>query len=656
MAVLKTIAHKLTKVNILGDFTISVPGGMAYSTDPEFIGEDRVLVFMKDARADYSSVKDGGTGLAILAPQNPCGSMDFTDPIVKGVIRNFVSRLFEEIYQQQVPQVRLRDDPDLIVLYAKKSAEGTVHVVIAGTEGLYECQIFLPGKTDKERFEVVEAWLSTIEKYHPEEKAKKKTDEAKVPDGEEKESGDEPDPSAEGQKMAEDDETLNGNTQESASDIQETDDRSQEAGEKDTAKEPADGNEGEEAAVRTTDTTDKEKANEDKAVADEKAILHELEEQRAEKIRKLRAQYAGNSDVESQIDNYIPRVQRSSERVVEEFRSFINQMHNYISTVYLTGPDDPNYIEIAKRIKDAQTTLGSQLDEMIDNVDENAENARSAGITEYYVERLIRLVERIEERYADLDVTMYDGSTLSYKKSEEVSDVIRKWKNVRQALPSYIEKSGHEVEKQVTEDLNRKIERTKTQIRNQEAFIELKIEEARTAEENVTAAEKALARFDERRDDRSEEIRSQAREEQRFNQEQTIRVQQELEDREQELVMLTDELDRTFSLAVGKRKDLAQKIDLQNGIISELKAQVEMLARKRPELENAGEDRIRALDDERAELLKRIEDANRKVGNLHRELDRAEQKRLALQKTAADCKEELGHIHENYLRGKYDKE
>ena len=639
MGVLKTIAHKKTRVNIRGDFTISVPGGMAYSTDPEFIGEDRVLVFMKDARADYSSVKDGGTGLAVLAPQNPCGSMDFTDPIVKGVIRNFVSRLFEEIYQQQVTQVRLRDDPDLIVLYAKKSVDGTVHVVIAGTQGLYECQIFLPGKTDKERFEVVEAWLSTIEKYHPEEKTKKMTDAADVAAGEAKESESRQEQDDSEQTAAEDEAAVSDDV----SGTHEMDDQSPEAIVEQLAKEV----EEEHEAAR---------ADAEKADIDEKAVLRELEEQRAEKIRKLRAQYAGNPDVESQIDNYIPRVQRSSERVTEEFHSFINQMHNYISTIYLAGPDDPNYIEIAKRIKDAQTTLGSQLDEMIDNVDENAENARSAGITEYYVERLIRLVERIEERYADLDVTMYDGSTLSYRKSEEVSDVIRKWKNVRQALPSYIEKSGHEVEKQVAEDLNRKIERTKTQIRNQEAFIELKIEEERSAAENVAAAEKALARFDERRNNRSEEIRAEAREAQRNNHEQTIRAQQELENHEQELVLLTDELDRTFSLAVGKRKDLAQKIDLQNGIISELRAQVNMLARKQPELESAGEQRIRALDDERQGLLDRISEAKRKVENLHRELDRAEQKRGNLQKTAADCAEELKHIHENYLRGKYDKD
>ena len=650
-----------TRITVNGDFTVVVPGGMTWSTQPEQIGKNWLAVFMADTKSDFTDPLHAGRSFAVEYPQ-PLREKDFADPVIRGAIRNFAAGALEERYHQEVRQVVVKESSDLMVLYAKKvGKDGAVRFVIAASKGLYTGLICPDARTEKERFEIVADYLNSVEKFTPAVKplvprrpednllgarpeAATKEEAAAKP----KESEIVPDPA------------------DDVKDVQPEEKDSAENSEKVTLEIPivAPGDNTLEIANAMVEQLVAEVESDAKAALEaggkldvyDKQIEHmkELERIRAEKIAEIRSHYAGNPDVEAQIDNYIPRVQRSADRACEEFQKFLTQMQAFIAGIPLTGPEDPTYLEIAQRIEEAQDTMGKQLDEMVIGVDENATNSKKAGITEYYVERMIRLIERLEEKYDELDVGMYDGSTMRYQKPGDVLTAISKWKNVRYELPTYIERSEREVEKRADEEVTRRLERTRMGLRNQEAYIELKIEEVSRAEDTLAAMKESLEEFDAGFETRKTEAEAAGAKILIQNDAEVKRLQDELAKEERELEELTEELGKTFALNVNKKKDLTMRIDVQNGRISELKARIQNIMARRPELEQAGSRKTQEMSAERKSILGRIEEAEKKVAALHEELDQAEKRLSELRTALKESEEEKSKIHENYLLGKYD--
>ena len=693
MALLRATALKNTKISINGDFSVIVPEGMTWSMQPEQIGKQWLVVFMSDQRADFSEPLKAGRSFAVGHPQ-PLREKNFADPVTRGAIRNFAAGAMEGLYGQEVRQVVVTESPDLMVLYARKvGTDGAVRFVVAASKGLYVGLICPDARTEKERFEIVTEYLKSIEKYTAPVAAVPKAASRHQEKAENtKAAGTETAAAASAAEApsAASAEVLKKNeepaVQESAVAAPSA------AGEKGSAGEAKENAaEAGKAAVKTPgdkpkvtleipivapgdDTLKIANAMVEQLVAevesDAKAAkeaggkldvydkqierMKELEKIRADKIAEIRSHYKGNQDVESQIDNYIPRVQRSADRACEEFQKFLVQMQNFIAQIPLTGPEDPTYLEISQRLEDAQDTMGRQLDEMVIGVDENAANSRKAGVTEYYIERMIRLIERLEEKYDELDVRMYDGSTMQYHKPADVLKAIAKWKNVRYELPTYIERSEREVEKRMTEEVTRRIERTKVALRNQETYIELKIDEVSRAEDEAAAIEGSLEEFEDAFETRKSEAEAAGAQMLVRNEEEVRALEEEASREEKELEELNEELSKTFALNVSRRKDLSGRIDVQNGRIEELRARIQAARKKRETLEQSGAKKLEELKQERSRIEKKKEEAKSKVDALSEELDQAEKRLSELRKTLTDSEEELGKIHENYLLGKYD--
>ena len=693
MALLRATALKNTKISINGDFSVIVPEGMTWSMQPEQIGKQWLAVFMSDQRADFSEPLKAGRSFAVGHPQ-PLREKNFADPVTRGAIRNFAAGAMEGLYGQEVRQVVVTESPDLMVLYARKvGTDGAVRFVVAASKGLYVGLICPDARTEKERFEIVAEYLKSIEKYTAPvaavPKAVSKQQEKAVDTqaaGTEKAaavfapSAAAAEPSAGVPKENEkapaketvvaapsaDEEKGSAKKAEESTAAEETTAKTSEDKPKVTLEIPivAPGDDTLKIANAMVEQLVAEVESDAKAAKEaggkldvyDKQIerMKELEKIRAEKIAEIRSHYKGNQDVESQIDNYIPRVQRSADRACEEFQKFLVQMQNFIAQIPLTGPEDPTYLEISQRLEDAQDTMGRQLDEMVIGVDENAANSRKAGVTEYYIERMIRLIERLEEKYDELDVRMYDGSTMQYHKPADVLKAIAKWKNVRYELPTYIERSEREVEKRVTEEVTRRVERTKVALRNQETYIELKIDEVSRAEDEVAAIEESLEEFEEAFETRRSEAEAVGAQLLVRNEEEVRGLEEEVSREEKELEELNEELSKTFALNVSRKKDLSARIDVQNGRIEELRARIQAARKKKETLEQTGAKKLEELEQERSRIEKRKEEAESKVDALSEELDQAEKRLSELRKTLTDSEEELGKIHENYLLGKYD--
>ena len=143
-----------SRVVIRLDFTLVVPGGMSYSTDPEEIGPGKVLEFT-----------DGSTMFSLDAPVPTGLPASYKDPVTRGVLRNHVAGRIRQIYGREVAQVVLVEEPRLLVISADKSdATGAVHFYLAGDQGLYHGTLTLPkGKIkEKDRLDAVKNLFATI--------------------------------------------------------------------------------------------------------------------------------------------------------------------------------------------------------------------------------------------------------------------------------------------------------------------------------------------------------------------------------------------------------------------------------------------------------------------------------------------------------------
>lgn len=642
-----------SRVVIRLDFTLVVPGGMSYSTDPEEIGPGKVLEFT-----------DGSTMFSLDAPVPTGLPASYKDPVTRGVLRNHVAGRIRQIYGREVAQVVLVEEPRLLVISADKSdATGAVHFYLAGDQGLYHGTLTLPkGKIkEKDRLDAVKNLFATIGEYtaapdeqaraialakqrRQEESAKKETAPAAAPKKEEA-AGTAAAPAPE-------------EKQEPGKPEEEKEEKPQ-APEEQPVPAPAAEEEKKEEKEEAPEEAPAGKEHSETPLTPEELRIRTLEQQRQKKLAQLRAKYTGNPAVESQIDNYIARCERTADQVVQEFTDYLASVQKYAASTSFTGTDDPNYQAMLSDMQEAADSLGSQMDQVAVSADENATRARDAGVREPYVERLVRLMERLDKKYEAFAVRMGGGSVLdeiTYRRPEEIEAIFRKWSAVRYTLPSFLEASQGEIEEREKEAIQKRIAAARDAIPALEEKLAEKEQEADAFEQSIPERE---AEYDASL--RSVEDRMQALEEQKAQklagyQEKLAGLQEELAGKEGEEARLQEHLDKTLSINMGRKRELQTKLTNLRNDLEEERGRIAELKEQRAQLGTAEETEQAELERQKAQLEEGRQGLAGAAESLRQEAQALRDEIADTRKSVEQGEEEFRHVHENYLLGKYDRQ
>lgn len=641
-----------SRVVIRLDFTLVIPGGMSYSMDPEEIGDRKVLEFT-----------DGNTVFSLDAPVPTGLDGSYRDPVTRGVIRNHVAGRIRKIYGREVMQVVIVQEPRLLVISADKSdAQGAVHFFIAGDQGIYHGTLSLPkGKIkEKDRLDAVQALFATIGEYSasPDEKAKKARELAAARQQLEQRDQEKEAPAEKETAKAAEQKAPEQEAAKQAAPDQDAPAAAPEKEKKQSAPAAPAAQKKEETGKEENREEAKPKQEEAPHLTPEELRIRTLEQQRQKRIEQLRAKYTGNPGVETQIDNYIARCERTADQVVSEFTSYIASVQNYAAQTSFTGTEDPNYKAMLSDIQEAADSLGSQMDQVAQSADENAQNAKDAGIREPYVERLVRLMDRLDKKYEAFFVSMGGGSVLNeirYHRPEEISQIFRKWRNVRYSLPSWIEQSEGEIEEAAKDEIQKRILAARDAIPALEAELEEREAAAKTFEEAIPEKESEYDASLRSVEDRRKALELQKEEKRRTYHEKLGSMQQELEEREAEEERLKAHLEKTLSINVGKKRDLQTKLTNVRNDIEERHGRIRELQEQGTQIGTAEDQELAALEEQEAKLQKERAALSTELEAQKQETEKIRSQIAESHRAIEEGEEEFRHVHENYLLGKYDR-
>ncbi len=409
---------------------------------------------------------------------------------------------------------------------------------------------------------------------------------------------------------------------------------------------------------KTEDVEDEKKTEEERELIEEEKHIRELEVKRHEMIEQMRTHYSGNPEVEAQIDNYIARVQHTADKISDEFTAYVGQVQDYVAHTPFTSPEDENFVSVLDGLTDAENKLGSQLDEIVENADQNASNAKEAGVKESFMEKLIRLMERLGRIYENLVVTMplsaEETKTIAYEKPEKIDQILTKWADTYYLLPSTIEKSEKEVERRASERIRTRIQQSRERIEYLNSILDQTQEAMFNAQDAADAQQSAFDEAQADFDAEEEEIHAAEKDHQTRNSTRARQLNLDLQKKNDELMQLNQQLSKTFSLNVNKKRDLNGKIADVEDEIDKLKSDI---AANREEKDTLHEQYDVQLSD-LAERRKKAEEDNEAVKQAAVDakdtFEGMKEEIETLKQTIADSEEEWKHVHENYLLGKYD--
>lgn len=626
-----------SRVVIRLDFTLVIPGGMSYSMDPTEIGDQKVLAF-----------SDGNTAFSLDAPVQTGLDGSFRDPVTRGVIRNHVAGRIRQIYGREVMQVVIVQEPRLLVISADKSdAQGAVHFFIAGDQGLYHGTLSLPkGKIkEKDRLDAVQSLFATIGEYSasPDEKARERA-------------------AARQQRVQREPAPTVPKEPKKTEEVREQEEREKEApapAPEEEKNSPAPAAQAPAASVQEEENKKEEKTQEETPhLSPEELRIRTLEQQRQKHIEQLRAKYTGNPGVETQIDNYIARCERTADQVVSEFTSYLSSVQNYAAQTHFTGTEDPNYQAMLSDMQEAADSLGSQMDQVAASADENAQNAKDAGIREPYVERLVRLMDRLDKKYESFAVSMGGGSVLNqitYHRPEEIDEIFRKWRNVRYELPSWIEQSEGEIEEEAKDRIQKRILEARDAIPSLEEKLEETEAAAKAFEEAIpekTSEYDASLRSVE---DRRKALELQKEEKRRAYREKLGTMQRELAEREAEEERLKEHFEKTLSINVGRKRDLQTKLTNVHSDIEERRGRIRDFEEQGTQTGTAEDQELAVLNEQEAQLHAERDSLGTELEARKQEAEKIRSQIAENRRIIEEGEEEFRHVHENYLLGKYDR-
>ena len=674
------MVNKREIVNL--DFSVMLPDGFT----TQEITEDEPFIFRATGE---------DACIALEKPVEIGGEMDFARPAVKGVIRNVTAREFIRCYGRDIPQKCLTAQKDLMVVCGTRSDErGDVHYIIATGKGLYKGMIHVKTTGDRSRLAAAEKFLTSISMYQmtPEEaqeaeeraaqEAERRREElakrAEISRGAaldsvilaqaQKRNAEELKRIARDQELAEEEARKRAKEREERIRAREEERvaRLQEEAKQRAEKRPADraefaAKEQSPAGQPEPDVEAQQSANaqepkdkEDNAqLTPEQKEIRELEEKRSLRTQKLREKYQGNPEQELEVDHLIAQLDRESEEVIGHFHEFLGWVQNVFNTTPFTGEDDPKLLDLFAQIHMNIDGFGQQLDWMTDRLDEVGTKALAGGIREACVIRLIKFAAKLDGKYRKLAVRFNEENRVGYARPAETDEIFDKWQKTKMQLPSCIEEADVRRERAVTESLQAQMDGLVETMQLTRNNVQRLLEQKEAAQEEQLRAKENLDRFLEEEEERKAGIH----EEEKRKLEQIRKKLDEnrglLQTKQEELLKLRDEFERTFVLS-SRKKQLQAEVEKAEEEERALKEETVRLTESRESAaDNAGES-LKALEDKKRELEERLQITEAALDNAGEKLTQAQKELEEQEKKTQETNEAFSHVHRDFLRGRYD--
>lgn len=690
------------------DFSLVVPGGTFYDTNEEDLPENP------------NSLPEGAKLTLDFAKPKPLNvGTDFSNPIARGVIKNYVAGLFIDRYGTDVKQESAFETKHAAAVYGLKTNRlGAGYFVVVTERGIYEGKAIIPGMPSKQRLALLKSILGTLTRYestpseidaalHQKEKAIQEEERerrfreeaaARRAAQEEQRREQETGIGAAAETTAESKETASAGIAESVGAAASTGestgvetepkpaqtesaeakaDRSEMAEESTEAftepeavkEEPAEpeaeskaaqGNsavaesESEAEQAEPSEPEAESEAEPEEELTPEEKHIRELEEKRRQHLDEMRARFAGNPEVEGGIDNYIARVDHTGDEIVRTFRKFLSSVQQYAASAQFTSEEDPAYVEMISGIREEEKGLGRKLDDLTQSVDTNVTDAVTAGITESFVERMIRMVERIGTRYEQLAVSMNGQDRIAYEKKDEVAAIITKWQNFRQNLPSHLAETDKKKELETSSRIQKRIKEQRGSLLSRQQAVSDAEESLKAATEELRDHQQEVDEFEAGYEDRKSAIEKEQQDRITANAEAARTLQQELEDNRTKMEELEQELSRTFALNMNKKKTLSNQINELTHTIADEEQRLAQLDAAAAGFADDAKDKLTRLENDRAQLQEKLSELKANQSDLGAALEKAEKDLQQHREDLAASEEEWKHVHENYLMGKYD--
>ena len=197
----------------------------------------------------------------------------------------------------------------------------------------------------------------------------------------------------------------------------------------------------------------------------EQILLEQIERMLQEKYRALRAKYPESPAKDKEIEDYIWRVRSRVDRMHSNFERDFNRIGSRMrwDVGSVNSLRDSRLTPYKNDMRTLVKSTGESVRKDLEDTDRYTSKLISAGISEKSVEALISLMEYIYD-HGEYTASINEQVIAKCSWTAKHTRIVEKWKDLREELPSHVERRDRAAEERETRYLRRNPESTKEKI------------------------------------------------------------------------------------------------------------------------------------------------------------------------------------------------
>lgn len=191
-----------------------------------------------------------------------------------------------------------------------------------------------------------------------------------------------------------------------------------------------------------------------------------------EKYRTLRAKYPENPTKDKEIDDYIWRVRSRVDRLHSNFERDFNRIGSRMQwdVGSVNSLRDSRLTPYKNDMRTLVKSTGESIRKDLEETDRYTSKLINSGISEKSVEALIDLIEYIFD-HGEYTASINEQVIAKCSWTAKHTRIVEKWKDLREELPSHVERRDRAAEERERRYLRKNLEDTKEKIANTQTEI-----------------------------------------------------------------------------------------------------------------------------------------------------------------------------------------
>lgn len=205
---------------------------------------------------------------------------------------------------------------------------------------------------------------------------------------------------------------------------------------------------------------------------EEQILLEQIERMLLEKYRTLRAKYPESPAKDKEIDDYIWRVRSRVDRLHSNFERDFNRIGSRMQwdVGSVNSLRDSRLTPYKNDMRTLVKSTGESVRKDLEDADRYTSKLINSGISEKSVEALIDLIKYIYDN-GEYTASINEQVIAKCSWTAKHTRIVEKWKDLREELPSHVERHDRAAEERETRYLRKNLEDTKEKIANTQTEI-----------------------------------------------------------------------------------------------------------------------------------------------------------------------------------------